>query len=105
MIKKNKKPRDVSYSQGYKLIEEHGMDIVRETWKRVGMYEAGRQLGASPYVLRHLSNKYGWKRPAENCQNIVLGVQRGILDPANYQHLDWSNVEITNKKEIGGSHE
>tara|TARA_R100001143_G_scaffold63387_1_gene70093 strand:- start:30203 stop:30394 length:192 start_codon:yes stop_codon:yes gene_type:complete len=27
--KKNKKPRDVSYSQGYKLIEKHGYDTVK----------------------------------------------------------------------------
>ena len=100
---KNKK---VTNSQGYKLIEKHGLETVRKSWEKFGMYEAGRQLGASPYVLRHLSHKYGWKRPAENCQNILLGVQRGVLDPANFQHLDWSNVEInSNKKENGGSHE
>jgi hypothetical protein len=52
------------------------------------MYEAGRRLNASPYVLRHLSHKYGWKRPAETCQNIVMGVQRGVLDPENFSHLD-----------------
>jgi len=30
MEKKNKKPRDVSYSRGYQLIKEHGLDTVRE---------------------------------------------------------------------------
>jgi hypothetical protein len=28
---KNKKPRDVSYSQGYQLIQQHGLETVRET--------------------------------------------------------------------------
>ena len=31
MKNKNKEPRDVSYSQGYQLIDQHGLETVRET--------------------------------------------------------------------------
>lgn len=100
--KKNKKPRDVSYSQGYKIIEKHGYEAVKRLWVETGMYFASRELNCSPYVLRHLSHKFSWKRPASSCPHLVRAVQLGRAEASTYKHLDWSNVEINlnnNKKE------
>jgi hypothetical protein len=46
--KKNKKPRDVSYSQGYKIIQKHGLETVKALWIEHGMYDTARLLDTTP---------------------------------------------------------
>jgi len=53
-----KKPKDVSYSQSYKIIQKHGLETVRELWQKMGMYDTARMLDTTPWVIRHLSHKY-----------------------------------------------
>ena len=47
-VKKNKKPRDVSYSQGYKIIQKHGYETVKNLWIEHGMYDSSRLLDTTP---------------------------------------------------------
>ena len=59
----NRKPRDVSYSKSYKLLQAVGEEKLRHLFSKAGMYTVGKwleELGyeASPYVVRHLRKKY-----------------------------------------------
>jgi hypothetical protein len=97
MKKKVKQSRDVSYSKSYKLIEKHGIEALEELWKTHGMCESARILETSKWVVRHLAVKYGWKRPAEKVPHLVKAVKAGRADASTYKHLDWSNVDLSNK--------
>ncbi len=55
---KTRKPRDTSYAQSSKLIEQHGLSHIRSIWQEKGMYKTGSELGASPYVIRYLAQKH-----------------------------------------------
>ena len=46
--KKNKKKRDVSYSQSYKIIQQHGYETVKNLWIEHGMYDTARILDTTP---------------------------------------------------------
>ena len=94
--KKNKKPRDVSYSQSYKIIQQHGLETVKALWIEHGMYDTARMLDTTPWIIRHCAKKHNFKRPAEKVPHLVKAVKAGRADASTYKHLDWSNVELTN---------
>ena len=94
--KKNKKPRDVSYSQGYKIIQQHGLETVKALWIEHGMYDTARMLDTTPWIIRHLAKKYNWQRPAEKVPHIVKAVKAGRADAKSYRQLDWSEVDLSN---------
>ena len=94
--KKNKKTRDVSYSQGYKIIQKHGLETVRDLWIERGMYDTALLLDTTPWIIRHLAKKYDWKRPAAECPHLVKGVKAGKIQASSYKNLDWSEVDLSN---------
>lgn len=61
----NRKPRDVSYSKSYKLLQAVGEEKLRELFGNAGMYTVAKQVTSllgyevSPYVCRHVRTKYG----------------------------------------------
>ena len=60
----NRKPRDVSYSKSYKLLQLVGEEELRKLFSRFGMYLSAKILSAnigtdiSPYVVRHMRTRY-----------------------------------------------
>ena len=95
-VKKNKKPRDVSYSQGYKIIQQHGLETVKALWIEHGMYDTARMLDTTPWIIRHCAKKYNWQRPASECPHLVKAVKAGRADAKSYRQLDWSEVDLSN---------
>lgn len=61
----NRKPRDVSYSKSYKLLQIVGEQELRKLFSQHGMYTAAKILSynlgeiISPYVVRYTRKKYG----------------------------------------------
>jgi hypothetical protein len=92
-----KKTRDVSYSQGYKLIQKHGLETIEALWKEHGMYDTARMLDTTPWIIRHCAKKHNFKRPAEKVPHLVKAVKAGRAEACTYKHLDWSNVDLSNK--------
>lgn len=97
MIQK-KKTRDTSYSQSYKVIQRVGLDTIKMIWKEHGMYETGRRLHTSPYVIRYIAQKHGFQRPASKCPAIVKGVLNGNAKAQDYKTLDFSGINLNNKQ-------
>lgn len=93
-----RKPRDTSYSKKHKLIKTHGLEQIKKLWKAHGMYQAAEKLGCSPYVIRDIAQTKIWKRPAENVPHLVEAVRSGKKDPSDYKTLDFSNVNLNDKK-------
>lgn len=59
----NRKPREVSYSKSYKLLQAVGEEKLRHLFSKAGMYTVSKWLGelgheASPYVVRHCRSRY-----------------------------------------------
>ncbi|MCK9211496.1 MAG: hypothetical protein M0P61_11725 [Ignavibacteriaceae bacterium] len=60
---KNRKPRDVSYSKSYKLVQQIGEEKLRDLFSKAGMYTVSKWLAelgyeATPYVVRHARKRY-----------------------------------------------
>lgn len=91
---KNRKSRDTSYSESYRLTEEVGLEKIKEIWTECGMYRTARKLDTSPYVIRYLAHKHEWKRPAEKAPAILKGVRNGRVSADHYKTLDFSNTNI-----------
>lgn len=94
-----RKPRDTSYSETWKITEQYGLQRIKNIWKEEGMYKTAEQLDTSPEVIRHIAKKRNWKRPAEKAPAILRGVENGNLDPKKFKTLDFSNTNIQNKLE------
>lgn len=60
----NRKPRDVSYSKSYKLLQAVGEKKLKQLFIKDGMYNVSKilsiELGQeiSPYVVRHMRRRY-----------------------------------------------
>jgi len=60
----NRKPREVSYSKSYKLLQIVGEEELRKLFSNFGMYTSAKILSAnigtdiSPYVVRHCRSRY-----------------------------------------------
>ena len=60
----NRKPRDVSYSKSYKLLQQVGEERLRKLFSKDGMYTVAKilsnELGQdiSAYVARHCRTRY-----------------------------------------------
>jgi hypothetical protein len=96
---KNRKPRDTSYSESYRLVEEYGLDQIKEIWTECGMYRTAGKLDTSPYVIRYLAHKHEWRRPAEKAPAILKGVRNGRVSADHYKTLDFSNTNINETEE------
>ena len=94
-----RKPRDTRYSMTYKLKEQHGLEKIKEIWVECGMYRTAQKLGTSPYVIRYVAHKHGWKRPAEKAPTIVKGIKNGNAKTSDYRVLDFSNCNLKQEKE------
>ncbi len=46
-------------SQKYKLIQEHGLEKIKEEWTKGGMYYVSEEFKVSPKVIWHLAHDYG----------------------------------------------
>ncbi len=98
----DKKKRDTSYSTTQKLIKTIGLAEVEKAWQKRGM-NAWEELSirmneyVSPYVLRYMSNKYGWKRPVNKKSAIYKGVLAGTVPAAYYKHLIFPMEENKNE--------
>ena len=93
---KTRKPRDVSYSKSWQLIEEYGLSQLRSIWEEKGMYKTAWELRTSPYIIRYIAHKHGWKRPAERAPVILAGVKAGSMPADYYKGLDFSGIETIN---------
>lgn len=51
------------------------------------MYRTAYRYRTSPYVIRYLANKHGWKRPAEKAPIILKGVKAGNVKADYYKNL------------------
>ena len=60
----NRKPREVSYSKSYKLLQTVGEERLRQLFSKDGMYTVSKILTQeynkyiSPYVIRHCRSRY-----------------------------------------------
>lgn len=95
---KNRKPRDTSYSESHRLIEEYGLETIKEIWTECGMYRTAGKLDTSPYVIRYLAHKHEWQRPAEKAPAILKGVRNGKVSADHYKTLDFSNVNLNSNE-------
>ena len=86
------------------LIKKFGKEEVEKTWQRLGMYKASIELSkrmqeyVSPYVLRHLSNKYDWKRLVNKKSPIYKRVIPGTVPASYYKHLIFPVEENKNEQ-------
>ncbi|MBI2417430.1 MAG: hypothetical protein HYV28_05910 [Ignavibacteriales bacterium] len=61
---KTRKPRDISYSKSYKILQLVGEEELKLLFSRFGMYTSAKILShnlgeiISPYVVRHLRKRY-----------------------------------------------
>ncbi len=61
---KTRKPRDISYSESYKLFQAIGEETLRKIFHQHGMYIASIKLSEmlgyeiTPFVVRHCRDKY-----------------------------------------------
>ena len=93
---KNRKPNENSETQ--RLLKLHGEEYLRETWEKQGMYRAATTLETSPFVIRYLSNKYGWKRIYDKTSTpLYKGIINGKLDANKFKHLIF-DLEEANEK-------
>lgn len=90
---KNRRRRNTSYSESYRIIEKYTLTAIRDLWINMGMYQTGYKLGTSPYVIRYLAHKYGWKRPASCVPALLKGVQAGKMPASHYKTLDFNNIK------------
>ena len=89
-----KTTRNTPNSMTAKIINKHGLDHIKALWTKYGMYQTAKRLGGtSPYVIRWIASKHGWKRPASTCPHLVAGVQNGRMDASYYKTLDFSEVK------------
>jgi len=97
-----RKQRDTSYSMTQRLLKKLGEGRVVEYWTKYGMYKSAELLSkemnecVSPYVLRYMSNKYGWKREVNKLSPIYKGVMAGTIPAAYYKHLIFPEEENEN---------
>ena len=103
---KNKKKRDTSFSKSWKLIDTHGLEVIRKLWEEHGIYGAARRLNnASPYVIRYIVHKNEWIRDASKVPHLVKAVQNGRAKTSDYKTLDFSNVQINFNSKTGETNE
>jgi len=62
------------------------------------MYRTADMVASSPYVIRYLAHKHGWKRPAEKVPHLLTAVQNGRIAASDFRGLDFSGIKINNKK-------
>lgn len=96
MKKQTKKTRDTSYSKSSKLIAEHGLEKIERLWKIHSMYTSAEILGTTPWIIRYIAQKHGFKKPACTAPLIVKGVKAGKIQASSYKNLDWSDIDLTN---------
>ena len=97
---KQRKKRDTQYSNTWKVINKYGLDHIRAMWQQKGINRTGTELGVSPWVIRYISTREGWKRSAEHVPAIKKAVISGKIKPEYFKSLDFSGVELnTNKKD------
>ena len=101
-----RKNRNTDYSMTQRLLKKLGESKVVGYWQLHGMYKASELLSiemqeyVSPYVLRHLSNKYNWKRNVNKQSAIYKGVLAGTVPAAYYKHLIFPMEETQNEQTI-----
>ena len=95
MIKKKKK-RDTSYSKTSKLIKKHGLEKIESLWKEHSMYDTAEILETTPWIIRYVAQKHGFKKSALTCPHLVKGVKAGKIQASSYKNLDWSEVDLSN---------
>ncbi|MCZ7603130.1 MAG: hypothetical protein M5R37_09690 [Melioribacteraceae bacterium] len=95
---KTRKPRKTNYSITYKLIQEFGEAELYKIWCDCnGMYGAAEFLSAktgiwiTPWIVRHLSNKFNWKRPLQNKKHPLYKAVmiNKTKDKDFYKHLEF----------------
>lgn len=82
--------RDTSNSETYRLTNEVGLDKIFTAWYDTGMYRAGKKFKTSPYVIRYLAHKHGWRRPAELAPAAYKGVLAGTVPASYYRNLTFN---------------
>ena len=66
-----RRPRDVSYSKSYKILQIVGAEELKLLFSKFGMYTAAKILSynlgeiISPYVVRHMRKRYELGRQNE----------------------------------------
>lgn len=93
-----RKPRNTSYSETWKITEQYGLQQIKEIWQEKGMYKTAEQLDTSPEVIRHIAKKNNWQRPAEKAPAILQGVKNGNISADDYKNLNFSNCNINQKR-------
>ena len=88
----DRKHRDTRYSETYRLTTEVGLDTIYAAWYQTGMYRTGRKFKTSPYVIRYLAHKHGWKRPAELAPAAYKGVLAGTVPAGYYKTLEFQTA-------------
>ena len=97
-----RKKRDTSYSMTQRLLKKLGEGKVVELWIKYGMYRSAELLSiemqeyVSPYVLRYMSQKHGWKREVNKLSPIFKGVIAGTVQASFYKHLIFPKEENKN---------
>jgi hypothetical protein len=101
-----RKRRNTNYSMTQRLLNKLGEGKVVGYWQSHGMYKASELLSqemqeyVSPYVLRHMSNKYDWKREVNKLSAIYKGVKAGTVPAAYYKHLIFPMEETQNEQPV-----
>lgn len=90
---------DKRISTTEQLINNFGVEKLKDTWQKYGMYESARRLEdecdfyVSPYVMRYLSNKFEWKRVISDPNlPLVKGILNGKTSPEYYKHVTFENI-------------
>jgi len=92
---KNRKPRNTDYSMTQKLIKMFGEKELYRIWVMCnGMYKAADYLSdltdwwVTPYVVRYLSNKFGWVRIVRDKElPVYKGYLAGKILEGYYKHI------------------
>ena len=105
-MNKNKKKRDTSFSKTWKVIDKHGLETIKTTWQKHGMYKTAEVLETSPWVIRYIVHREeGWTRDAKKVPHLVKAVQNGHAKATDFKTLDFSNVQTNFNSKKGETDE
>lgn len=101
----DKKKRDTSFSKSWQLIESHGMETIKKTWQKHGMYKTAELLETSPWVIHYIVRREGFTRDVKKVPHLLTAVRNGHAKASDYKTLDFTNVQINFNSKKGENNE
>jgi hypothetical protein len=102
---KERQKRSTNYAISTKLVNQFGIEYLEAQWKSLGMYKCAELLNTqtdyyvSPWVIRHLTNKYNWVRTISDPKLAIYQmVKKGLRKPEYYKHAIFTKDDYNDTK-------